>query len=99
MFKIFRCGGKMSLKWAVNGLLDDIYFYAQGIPRLLISWKPENELSILKFFENNVKKYPNEIAFIFKDQKITWQEADIKVSEYGAFLQSQGIEKAIVLRY
>tara|TARA_B100001057_G_scaffold75766_1_gene70459 strand:+ start:404 stop:2167 length:1764 start_codon:yes stop_codon:yes gene_type:complete len=83
----------MSLKWAVNGLLDDIYFYAQGIPRLLVTWKPENELSILKFFEKNVRKYPNEIAFIFKDQKITWQEADIKVSEYGAYLQSQGIEK------
>ena len=46
MFKIFRCGGKMSLKWAVNGFLDDIYFYAQGIPRLLVTWKPENELSI-----------------------------------------------------
>ena len=83
----------MSLKWAVNGLLDDIYFYAQGLPRLLVSWKPENELSILKFFENNVKKYPDEIAFIFKDQKITWQEADIKVSEYGAYLQNQGIEE------
>ena len=83
----------MSLKWAINGLLDDLYFYAQGLPRLLITWKPENELSILKFFENNVKKYPNEIAFIFKDQKITWQEADIKVSEYGAYLQSQSIEK------
>jgi acyl-CoA synthetase (AMP-forming)/AMP-acid ligase II len=93
MFKIFRLGGNMSLKWAINGLLDDLYFYAQGLPRLLITWKPENELSILKFFENNVKKYPNEIAFIFKDQKITWQEADIKVSEYGAYLQSQGIEK------
>ena len=83
----------MSLKWAVNGLLDDIYFYAQGLPRLLVSWKPENELSILKFFENNVKKYPDEIAFIFKDQKISWQEADIKVSEYGAYLQNQGIEE------
>ena len=83
----------MSLKWAINGLLDDIYFYAQGLPRLLFTWKPENELSILKFFENNVKKYPDEIAFIFKDQKITWQEADIKVSEYGAYLQNQGIEE------
>ncbi len=83
----------MSLKWAINGLLDDIYFYAQGLPRLLVTWKPENELSILKFFENNVKKYPDEIAFIFKDQKISWQEADIKVSEYGAYLQNQGIEE------
>ena len=74
----------MRLMWAINWLVDDLYFYAQGLPRLLITWKPENELSILKFFENNVKKYPNEIAFIFKDQEITWLEADIKVSEYGA---------------
>ena len=50
-------------------------------------------MRILNFFENNVKKYPNEIAFIFKDESITWQEADKKISQYGAFLQSQGIAK------
>ena len=83
----------MSLKWAINGVLDDIYFYAQGIPRTLFTWKPDNQLTILNFFENNVKKYPNEIAFIFKDESITWQEADKKISQYGAFLQSQGIAK------
>ena len=83
----------MSLKWAINGVLDDIYFMAQGLPRLLFTWKPENQLSILNFFEKNVKKYPNEIAFIFKDQSTTWQEADEKVSQYGAYLQAQGIEK------
>lgn len=83
----------MSLKWAINGFLDDMYFMAQGLPRVLFTWKPENELSILNFFEKNVKRYPNEIAFVFKEQKITWQEADLKVSQYGAFLQSQGIAK------
>ena len=83
----------MSLKWAINGILDDIYFMAQGLPRVLFTWKPENQLSILNFFEKNVKKYPNEIAFIFKDQSTTWQEADEKVSRYGAYLQAQGIEK------
>ena len=60
----------MSLKWAINGVLDDIYFMAQGLPRLLFTWKPENQLSILNFFEKNVKKYPNEIAFVFKDQSL-----------------------------
>lgn len=83
----------MSLKWAINGFLDDMYFMAQGLPRVLFTWKPENELSILNFFEKNVKRYPNEIAFVFKEQEITWQEADLKVSQYGAFLQSQGIAK------
>ena len=83
----------MSLKWAINGFLDDMYFMAQGLPRVLFTWKPENELSILNFFEKNVKRYPNEIAFVFKEQEITWQEADLKVSQYGAFLQSQGITK------
>ena len=82
----------MSLKWAINGVLDDIYFYAQGIPRLFIAWKPDNKLSILDFFETNVKKYPNEVAFIFNDQKITWKEADDKISAYGAYLQQQGIK-------
>jgi len=43
----------MSLKWAINGVLDDIYFMAQGLPRLLFTWKPENQLSILNFFEKN----------------------------------------------
>ena len=83
----------MSLKWAINGFIDDIYFMAQGLPRVLFTWNPENQLSILNFFEKNVKRYPNEIAFVFKDQETTWQEADIKISQYGAFLQSQGIEK------
>ena len=83
----------MSSKWAINGFLDDMYFMAQGLPRVLFTWKPENELSILNFFEKNVKRYPNEIAFVFKEQEITWQEADLKVSQYGAFLQSQGITK------
>ena len=83
----------MSLKWAINGFIDDMYFMAQGLPRVLFTWKPENELSILNFFEKNVKRYPNEIAFVFKEQEITWQEADLKVSQYGAFLQSQGIAK------
>jgi citronellyl-CoA synthetase len=83
----------MSLKWAINGFIDDMYFMAQGLPRVLFTWKPENELSILNFFEKNVKRYPNEIAFVFKEQEITWQEADLKVSQYGAFLQSQGITK------
>ena len=73
----------MSLKWAINGVLDDIYFMAQGLPRLLFTWKPENQLSILNFFEKNVKKYPNEIAFVFKDQSTTWQEADKKAQEGG----------------
>ena len=82
----------MSLKWAINGVLDDIYFYAQGIPRLFIAWKHDNKLSILDFFETNVKKHPNEVAFIFNDQKITWKEADDKISAYGAYLQQQGIK-------
>ena len=33
----------MSLKWAINGVLDDIYFMAQGLPRVLFTWKPENQ--------------------------------------------------------
>ena len=83
----------MSLEWAVKGVIDDIYFYAMGIPRTLVTWKPDNKLTILNFFEKNVKKYPNEIAFIFKDESITWKDADEKVSKYGAFLQQQGINK------
>ena len=83
----------MSLKWAINGILDDIYFMGQGLPRLMFTWQPENQLTILNFFEKNVKKFPNEVAFIFKDESITWKEADQKVSQYGAYLQSQGIEK------
>ena len=56
----------MSLKWAINGILDDIYFMAQGLPRVLFTWKPENQLSILNFFENNVKKYPTRLLLSLK---------------------------------
>ena len=40
----------MSLKWAINGVLDDIYFMAQGLPRLLFTWKPENPTIHSQFF-------------------------------------------------
>ena len=70
----------MSLKWAINGISRRYLLQGARLPRVLFTWQPENQLSILNFFEKNVKKYPNEIAFIFKDQKTTWQEADVKVS-------------------
>ena len=61
----------MSLKWAINGVLDDIYFMAQGLPRLLYTWKPENQLSILNFFEKNVSRHCQLSRTIFK-----WMEVN-----------------------
>jgi hypothetical protein len=59
----------MSLKWAINGFLDDIYFRAQGLPRVLFTWKPENQLSILNFFEKNVKNILTKLLLFSKIKK------------------------------
>ncbi|MFL2754437.1 MAG: AMP-binding protein [Gammaproteobacteria bacterium] len=83
----------MSVKWAVKGILEDLDYYIKGIPRFLFIWKDDREMSLDTFFLENVKKYPNDVAFIFNDEKITWLEADKKIDRYAAFLQSKDISK------
>ena len=81
----------MSLKWAINGLLDDIYFMAQGLPRLLFTWKDDNQLSILNFFEKNVWNYiykittgdevnvEKKVKIIFDDQNLLSEVVVLKI--------------------
>ena len=81
------------LKWKLLGIVEDLYYYALGLPRFLFVWKDHNKISILNFFDNNVKKIPNKTAFIFEGKKISWQEADQQVNKYAGFLKSQNINK------
>ena len=81
------------LKWKILGIYEDISYYILGLPRFLFVWKDNKKLSLLNFFDNNVKKYPNDIAFIFEGVEITWKEADEQINKYAGFLKSQNINK------
>ena len=80
-------------KWKILAIYEDLYYYILGLPRFLFVWKDNKKLSLLTFFDRNVKKRPNDIAFIFEGEKTTWKEADQKVNQYAGFLKSQKIDK------
>ena len=81
------------LKWKILGIYEDLFYYILGLPRFLFVWKDNKKLSLLNFFDNNVKKRPNDIAFIFEGDEITWKEADEQTNKYAGFLKSQNIHK------
>ena len=81
------------LKWKILGIYEDLSYYILGLPRFLFVWKDNKKLSLLNFFDNNVKKRPNDIAFIFEGVEITWKEADEQTNKYAGFLKSQNINK------
>ena len=81
------------LKWKILGNYEDLSYYILGLPRFLFVWKDNKKLSLLNFFDNNVKKRPNDIAFIFEGDEITWKEADEQTNKYAGFLKSQNIHK------
>lgn len=81
------------LKWKILGIYEDLSYYILGLPRFLFIWKDNKKLSLLNFFDNNVKKRPNDIAFIFEGDEITWKEADEQTNKYAGFLKSQNIHK------
>ena len=81
------------LKWKILGIYEDLSYYILGLPRFLFVWKDNKKLSLLNFFDNNVKKCPNDIAFIFEGVEITWKEADEQTNKYAGFLKSQNINK------
>ena len=81
------------LKWKILGIYEDLSYYILGLPRFLFVWKDNKKLSLLNFFDNNVKKYPSDIAFIFEGVEITWKEADEQTNKYAGFLKSQNINK------
>jgi len=82
-----------NLKWKLLGIYEDLYYYALGLPRLLFTWKDEANLTMLNFFDKNVRSYPNDIALIFEGEELTWKQANDQVNNYAGFLSSQGIKK------
>mgnify|MGYP005674129703 CR=1 FL=1 len=44
------------LKWKILGIYEDLYYYILGLPRFLFVWKDNKKLSLLTFFDRNVKK-------------------------------------------
>lgn len=54
-------------------------------------------LTISKLFEESIKKYPNEIALIYEDKKITYSELNNKVNILASILKSNGVKNSNVI--
>ena len=82
-----------NLKWKLLGIYEDLYYYTLGLPRLLFTWKDDANLTMLNFFDKNVRSYPNDVALIFEGEELTWKQANDQVNNYAGFLSSQGVKK------
>ena len=82
-----------NLKWKLLGIYEDLYYYTLGLPRLLFTWKDDANLTMLNFFDKNVRSYPNDVALIFEGEELTWKQANDQVNNYAGFLCSQGVKK------
>ena len=59
-----------NLKWKLLGIYEDLYYYTLGLPRLLFTWKDDANLTMLNFFDKNVRSYPNDVALIFEGEEL-----------------------------
>ena len=50
-------------------------------------------LNLYTFVKWNIKKYPNENAFLFKEEVLTWKEASDKIDSYSGVIRSLGLNK------
>ncbi len=82
-----------NFKWKLLGIYEDLYYYTLGLPRLLFTWKDDANLTMLNFFDKNVRSYPNDVALIFEGEELTWKQANDQVNNYAGFLSSQGVKK------
>ncbi len=56
------------------------------------SYNFSKEKTFLNLFEENVKKYPNNIAVIFEDQKITYKHLNEKANSLANYLLTNGVK-------
>ena len=64
-------------------------FWPKGVPRSL----SYPEVPLFDLLRNTVKKYPNNIAIIFQNNKITFKELDKLSDRFAAALSNMGVEK------
>lgn len=57
---------------------------------------PEN-LTVMDFFEMQVKKTPNNIAVEFEDQKLSYQELNNKSNQLARYLQAQNVGPEVLV--
>jgi long-chain acyl-CoA synthetase len=48
---------------------------------------------VIDFLLNSARQYPDNLAIIFMDQKITYRELDLMTSRFARFLQDKGVRK------
>ncbi|NNF21048.1 MAG: AMP-binding protein [Saprospiraceae bacterium] len=63
--------------------------YPKGIPANI---DPEQYCSIIEYFEEICQKYKSKPAFSCMGKEITYKELDQKATQFGAYLQSRGLE-------
>lgn len=82
-----------NLYWKFHGIFEDIYYYVTALPRFILFWGEKSPLNLYTFVKWNIKKYPNEKAFLFKDEVLTWKQASDKIDCYSGVIRSLGLNK------
>ena len=82
-----------NLYWKFHGIFEDIYYYVTALPRFILYWGEKSPLNLYTFVKWNIKKYPNENAFLFKEEVLTWKQASDKIDSYSGVIRSLGLNK------
>ena len=82
-----------NLYWKFHGIFEDIYYYVTALPRFILYWGEKSPLNLYTFVKWNIKKYPNENAFLFKEEVLTWKQASDKIDNYSGVIRSLGLNK------
>lgn len=78
--------------------IDEISFLTlKEKETLLIEWNDTKtsypkDKTIHQLFEEQVEKTPNNIAVIFEDQELTYQELNEKANQLGSYLREKGVK-------
>ncbi|KOP26731.1 thioester reductase [Hapalosiphon sp. MRB220] len=57
----------------------------------------QREKCIHKLFEEQVEKTPNQIAVVFEDKKLIYQELNLKANQLAHYLQNLGVKPEVVV--
>jgi acyl-CoA synthetase (AMP-forming)/AMP-acid ligase II len=60
--------------------------------RSILNSRPDDEISAADFLERHAKERPNDLALMYEDQTLTWQEFNAQVNQTAHYFQSRGIK-------
>ena len=67
--------------------------YFVGPYKLPKTMEPYPEISVYQLLEDAVAKYPENVALIYLDQKVTYKELKLQVDKFATALDDLGVQK------